>query len=205
MFLKDGMKKVLFGAVALMAVGLASGAQAQVASDDEVKVLERLPADTCQKERIESAGNSRPGQKLALSSAKNHWRDQVTGKYGQKYAQWDNAFLGREECFPAAMVGFKKCNISGFPCARRISEAELSVLGVSKLNSSEIKEMQRLMTSLLNPIKDKRKPKNVKADGQFGVSSQEALEYLQKNAKVENTGDSLPTTKNLEALRKATK
>lgn len=208
-------KSVLFGAAALLLAGFAGGAQAQVAADNEAKVLERLPADTCQKERIKASANGGVGvvrdkDGPARDRAISRWRSDTTSKYGGKFGEWENALLPNVQCFSTGFALTRKCEVSAFPCSRKISEAELKSIGISDIETTEILEMQRLMNALLKTkaakasLKKKEKlPKALKADGGFGADSVKVMTFLVDHGLVADTGDLQPTKANLEALRKA--
>ena len=181
----------LVAAAALCAVAVSFGsatAPAQVSCSNS-KIVERLPKlpDGCQKERIESAGNQRPSQGWAKNSARDAWRDQVQRKFGERFTQFTNAACPKEECSPAAIAGFSRCTLSGFPCARPV------VLdGVYELSSAEVQELQKLLNKYLK-VKGS-------VDGKFG---EKTGRYLEQWLKIKNSNNEpLPNRANLDLLRK---
>ncbi|MFY0613807.1 MAG: peptidoglycan-binding protein [Hyphomicrobiaceae bacterium] len=175
------------------AFGLAAGAMfiaqnpalAQAECDDP-KIIERLP-NNCQIERISASGNQRPTRIWALSSARDHWQDQVLNKYGERYARWSRAACLKEECVPASLGGFKRCTLTGYPCLTKPTPNELLTL-----SRDEIRQMQRFLNRF------GAKPRLV-LDGKFGRSTTSALEAWQRLA--DYKVDGLPTRENLDRLR----
>lgn len=163
-------------------------AYAQISCEDP-KIVDKLPKlpDGCQKERITASGNQRVGLRWANSSAENAWKDQTLTKFGERFITWANAACPKEECVPGALAGFKRCTYSGFPCAHKPVFGE----GVYELSTSEIQEMQRLLTKY---------GYRQGTDGKFGEKTSEALQKWQRSKKI--TDDGLPTRENLDKLRK---
>jgi hypothetical protein len=71
-----------------------------------------------------------------MRSARNHWRDQVITRFGERFARWDEAACQRQECVPASLSGFTRCTLSGYPC---VTKPELQA--PLDLSSAEIEEM----------------------------------------------------------------
>ena len=178
----------LVGTALLLAFGMVP-AQAQINCDEsDQRIMERLPKppEGCHKERITSSGNGRPSKWWARQSAENHWKDQALSKYGERFAVWANSACQKEECVPAALAGFTRCTISGFPC----SPGKNPVIPLSR---EQVEEMQQILKRLGYLRGD--------VDGSFGEKTAQALEKFQKEWK--HTVDGLPTEENLEKLRKA--
>jgi hypothetical protein len=155
--------------------------------DSDQKIAEKLPKlpNGCQKIRVTSSGNGRPSKWWAHQSAENAWKDQALTKFGERFAVWGNSACQKEECVPAALAGFTRCTISGFPCA---PGQNLQI----PLTREEVEEMQHIL---------RRLGYRVEVDGSFGPGTASALERWQRDTR--NTVDGLPTAENLEKLRKA--
>lgn len=149
--------------IAISGLLAAVEAQAQV-SCDSPSVVERLPKlpNGCQKERISAAGHERPTMFWAQRSAADTWQDQVLTKYGERFARWEFAACARQECVPAAIPGFTRCTLTGFPCATRPHLDD-----VLELSRAEVEEMQRLLV---------RFGYDIETDGVFGGKTAYALE-----------------------------
>lgn len=184
----DPVRSAFAFGIALTGLLVAVEAHAQV-SCDSPSVAERLPKlpNGCQKERISAAGHERPTMIWAQRSAADTWQDQVLTKYGERFARWGLAACARQECVPAAIPGFTRCTLTGFPCATRPQ-----LEGVLELSKGEVEEMQRLLN---------RFGYDVEVDGAFGGKTAYALERWQRSRKL--VPDGLPTRENLEKLRKA--
>lgn len=183
-------KLALFAAALFWAVGATFDARdsalAQAGCDDP-KIIEKLPSN-CQKERISAAGNQRPTTFWALSSARDHWQDQVLNKYGERYARWRRSACLREECVPASLGGFKRCTLTGYPCLTKPKAGEFVAL-----SRDEIRRMQKYLNRF------GARPRLV-SDGRFGPKTASALEAWQRRAGFEVDG--LPTRENFERLRR---
>lgn len=155
---------------------------------DDGKIFAILQAQKsdCQKERISGSGGMRPTEGLARGSAEKEWKREVLTKYGERYQNWANAVCKKSECVPAAIGGLTRCSISGIPCAVKPKFEGSGSATVVGLTSDEVKEMQRLL--------------KVKADGNFGSGSVNALLRYQRANKLPEIGE--PTKDMLERLRK---
>lgn len=167
------------------------GAAAQVPCDHHGVAyhLPRLP-EGCQHERISAAGHERPTRIWALNSAGDSWQDQVLTKYGERFTRWEYAACAKTECVPAAVPGFTRCTLTGYPCASPPTfhpnppvTAELSYI--------EVQEMQRLLGAY---------GFHVVVDGVFGGQTSNALRRWQRSRGV--YPDGLPSRANLELLRR---
>ena len=177
----------VFGLALLSSV--ASAAHAQAACDDPT-IAESLPAN-CQKERVSASGNQRPTAAWALRSARDHWKDQVLTKYGERFARWSQAACAKQECVPASLGGFTRCTLTGFPC---VTKPEPIPEPATDLTAKDVREMQRLLNQLVPKAK-------LRIDGKFGVKTADVLERWQR--KNDLAVDGLPNRENLEKLRKA--
>lgn len=177
----------VFGLTLLSGFNLAAHAQAAC---DDPNIVESLP-DNCQKERISASGNQRPAAGWALRSARDHWKDQVLTKYGERYGRWGQAACAKQECVPASLGGFTRCTLTGFPC---VTKPEPVPEPATDLIAKDIREMQRLLNQLVPKAK-------LRIDGKFGPKTADALERWQR--KNDFAVDGLPNQVNLERLRKA--
>lgn len=167
---------------------LGQAARAQTSCGDP-KLSDRLP-ETCQKERISASGNQRPTTFWAIRSARDHWKDQVLMKYGERYARWDQSACAKEECVPASLGGFKRCTLTAYPCVKKPGPVEPE----AGLTAREVRDMQRLLNHLVPKAR-------LRVDGEFGPKTLDALERWQRanGHQVDGLADRL----NLERLRKA--
>lgn len=165
------------------------GAQSLCGDTDVVDQLPSLPSlpNGCHRERVTASGNQRPSFTWAQKSAQDHWQDQVITKFGERYSVWSKAACAKKECVPSAIAGFKRCTYSGFPCANKPQFD-------SSLSSANIREIQRLLSSLGFPLQ---------VDGIFGPKTTTALQNWQRKKGLQPDG--LPSTGNLQMLREAVK
>jgi hypothetical protein len=177
----------LLGLVVGVLQGLAAASQAQVACELP-DIAKQLP-EGCKRDFVSASGNQRPTTFWAMRSARNHWRDQVVTRFGERFAQWSEAACQRQECVPASLSGFTRCTLSGYPC---VTKPELQA--PLDLSSAEVQEMQRLLNRLV-------KTANLAIDGEFGPKTARALEDWQRTNG--QTIDGAPTRENLEKLRQA--
>ena len=178
---------VVLGVVITILQGHATASRAQVACDLP-DIAKQLP-EGCKRDLVFAAGNQRPTTVWAMRSARNHWRDQVITRFGERFARWGEAACQRQECVPASLSGFTRCTLSGYPCL-----AQPDLQAPLDLSSVEIEEMQKLLNRLV-------KDANLVVDGKFGPKTTRALEDWQRaNGQ---TIDGAPTRENLEKLRRA--
>jgi len=183
-FASFGFVGVMTLGVMILGTGPAAMAQAACAEAD---VASRLP-EYCQREKISASGDQRPTQAWALRSAEDKWQDQVITKYGERYARSSRAACLVRECVPAALRGFKRCTVTGYPCSSKPSMVEVYVL-----SRAEIREMQQLLN------KAGIKPR-VSEDGRFGPNTQASLERWQRRNNYPVDGN--PSLQNLNLLRR---
>ena len=165
--------------------GHALAAEAQVACDLP-DIAKQLP-EGCKRELVAASGNQRPITIWARRSARNHWRDQVVTRFGERFARWGEAACPRQECVPASLSGFTRCTLKGYPC---VVKPDLAV--PLDLSTTEVKEMQRLLNRLVKSAK-------LAIDGEFGPKTARALEEWQRAN--DQTINGAPTRENLEKLR----
>ncbi len=177
----------VLGLVIAVLQGHATASRAQVACDLP-NIAQQLP-EGCKRDLVSASGNQRPTTFWAMRSARNHWRDQIVARFGERFARWSEAACQRQECVPASLSGFTRCTLSGYPC---VTKPELQA--PLDLNSSEVEEMQKLLNRLVQST-------NLVIDGKFGPRTARALEDWQRaNGQ---TIDGAPTRENLEKLRQA--
>lgn len=184
--LRIGRVTVIILATAVLQVH-ATASVAQVACDLP-NIAQQLP-EGCKRDLVSASGNQRPTTGWAMHSARNHWRDQVVTRFGERFARWGEAACQRQECVPASLSGFTRCTLSGYPCVTKPDlQAPLN------LSSREIEEMQKLLNRLVKNAK-------LAVDGKFGPKTARALEDWQRSNG--QTIHGAPTRDNLEKLRQA--
>jgi hypothetical protein len=178
---------IAVGVIISILQGYATVSWAQGACDLP-NIAKQLP-EGCKRDLVSASGNQRPTTVWAMRSARDHWRDQVITRFGERFARWGEAACQRQECVPASMSGFTRCTLSGYPC---VTKPELQA--PLDLSSAEIAEMQKLLNRLV-------KNANLAVDGKFGPKTTRVLEDWQRaNGQAI---DGAPTRENLERLRQA--
>jgi Putative peptidoglycan binding domain len=72
----------------------------------------------CKNEEISATGDARPIEGWAMRLAKKNWREEVRARYGEEWADYSHARIGKANCFQASVgaLSLKRCRIEATPC-----------------------------------------------------------------------------------------
>ncbi len=109
-----------------------------------------LPA-ACKKERIQASGKIgwfRPQQ-----FGKRAWEAQAKTRFGERFADFQKAACGHEECVHAGEIGVGlRCTYTAYPCSPDVTPVQLAALNRSLadlLNDAEQKELSTLLNQAI--------------------------------------------------------
>lgn len=71
------------------------------------------------KDTLAVAGRGRPFESGAKANAVKLWRSEALLKWGQEYADYDNAKNKTIQCYKVGDFGWKKCEVKAYPCRPR--------------------------------------------------------------------------------------
>jgi hypothetical protein len=113
---------------------------------EKAELSNSLP-QSCQKERLQASGGATTGViKSAENLANAAWRREAFTKYGERFAEIEFMACKKVTC-ASACCGYRRCTVSGFPCAADMSEQDQA-------------QIKRLETALRNNLPDPRNTTN---------------------------------------------